>query len=103
MKIERITHQSIESRLFKGKTIIVTGPRQVGKTTLINSILEKQKNFLFLNGDDTFVRQKLSSINTSEIKQIIGNNHIVFIDEAQKINDIGNTAKIINDQFNMCN
>lgn len=62
-----------------GKAIIVIGPRQVGKTTLINHFLEG-KEFLFLDCDDPSVRAVLTDINTEELKRIIGNNKLVFID-----------------------
>lgn len=42
----------LQQKLRKGKVILLVGPRQVGKTTLINELL-KDKNYLFLNGDDT--------------------------------------------------
>lgn len=96
--IQRTIEKSLTERLFKGKTIIVTGPRQVGKTTLLKKVLEHQ-DFLFLDGDDPLVRAKLTSPNTKEIEAIIGNSKLVFIDEAQRIENIGLTAKIIHDQF----
>lgn len=99
MDIQRIFSKQLKNRLFKGKTLVITGPRQVGKTTLIRSVVENEKGFLFLDGDDSGTRQELSSNNTKEIERIIGNNKIVFIDEAQRINHIGITAKIIHDQF----
>jgi predicted AAA+ superfamily ATPase len=49
--IERLLQKNIENRFKKGKVIVVLGPRQVGKTTLINQIL-KDEDYLFLNGDD---------------------------------------------------
>lgn len=96
--IKRIIEKTIADKLFKRKTIILTGPRQVGKTTLIKEVL-KGKEFLFLDGDDSFVKQRLTNPNTKEIENIIGNAIIVFIDEAQRIENIGITAKIIHDQF----
>ncbi|HRQ50970.1 MAG TPA: AAA family ATPase, partial [Agriterribacter sp.] len=96
--IKRIIEKTIADKLFKSKTIVLTGPRQVGKTTLIKEVL-KGKDFLFLDGDDPFVKQRLTSPNTKEIESIIGNATIVFIDEAQRIEHIGITAKIIHDQF----
>lgn len=96
--IKRIIQEAISKRLSKGKTIIVTGARQVGKTTLINAVL-KGKTFLFLDGDDPLVRERLTNPNTKEVEAIIGNAGIVFIDEAQRIANIGLTAKIIHDQF----
>ncbi|MBG47749.1 MAG: ATPase [Pseudozobellia sp.] len=96
--IKRILGQKIIQKLNKGKAIIVIGPRQVGKTTLINSILEN-KEHLFLDGDDPTVRNLLGNANTEQLKSIIGNHTILFIDEAQRIENIGLTLKLITDQF----
>lgn len=96
--IQRILKNSLSERLFKGKTILLIGPRQVGKTTLIHQVLEG-KDFLFLNGDDPLVRSTLTNPTTKEIEAIIGKHEIIFIDEAQRIENIGLTAKIIHDQF----
>ncbi len=95
--IKRKLEALIKSKLFKGKVIVVLGPRQTGKTTLLNKILEEQKDFLFLNGDDLNVRQELENAGSEKLKQIIGNHSFVFIDEAQRIKNIGLTAKIIVD------
>src|SRR5690554_1049639 len=96
--IERIIKNKISDRLFKGKTSILIGARQVGKTTLIEEILDG-RDFLFLDGDDPLVRRSLTNPNTKEIETIIGNFELVFIDEAQRIENIGLTAKIIHDRF----
>jgi len=96
--INRVLQPKIIAKLGKGKAIILVGPRQVGKTTLIESILEKQQ-YLFLDGDDPTVRNLLANPNTEQLKSIIGKNNIVFIDEAQRIENIGITLKLIADQF----
>lgn len=77
---------------------MIIGPRQVGKTTLIKSEL-KDKDYLFLDGDDPTVRQILDSPNTKKLGNLIGDKKIVFVDEAQRITNIGLTLKIITDQF----
>lgn len=97
MYLRAIT-KNISKRLDKGKAIIVVGPRQVGKTTLLQNIL-KAKEHLFLNGDDPVTRTLLTKPNTEQIRTIIGNYKYVFIDEAQRIEDIGITMKIITDYF----
>ncbi|HEY0899948.1 MAG TPA: ATP-binding protein [Sphingobacteriaceae bacterium] len=96
--ILRTLQNSLSDKLFKGKTIIVTGPRQVGKTTLLKTVLNG-RDYLFLDGDDPLVRSQLTNPNTREIGAILGNAKLAFIDEAQRIENIGITAKIIHDQF----
>ena len=96
--IKRQLFSDLENKLFKGKTIVLIGPRQVGKTTLIENLL-LDNDHLFLNGDDPTVRRILSSIDTENLKSLLGDHRVVFIDEAQRIDNIGLTAKLIHDQF----
>ncbi len=97
--IVRTLKEQISSRFFSGKAIIVTGPRQAGKTTLIKNILSERKDVLLLDGDDPAIKRLLDRPNTEQLKQIIGTNKIVFVDESQRIEGIGLTAKIIVDQM----
>lgn len=98
--ITRIQALEIERSFFKGKAIIVSGARQVGKTTMLENILRNyHDSLLTLDGDDVTIQNLLNRPNTQQIKQIIGNSKIVFIDEAQRIPDIGLTSKIIIDKF----
>jgi predicted AAA+ superfamily ATPase len=94
----RILSDVISRKANKGKAIILTGPRQVGKTTLIRNLLEKT-DYLFLDADDPTVRSVLNNPNTEQLRSIIAAHSIVFIDEAQRIPGIGITLKIITDQF----
>lgn len=94
----RIIREQIIERMGSGKAIIVTGPRQVGKTTLIESIL-KSEDYLFLDGDDPKTRSLLTEPSTEQIKSMLGKHKYVFIDEAQRIKGIGITMKIITDRF----
>ena len=98
--IKRILENLIVKRLFRGKAIILYGPRQVGKTTLVTSLLEKRKEkTLFLNGDEPDVRELLEGVTSSRLKALFGKSRIVFIDEAQRIREIGLTLKLITDQI----
>jgi uncharacterized protein len=96
--ITRTLECTIKEKENDGKAIVVVGARQVGKTTLLKSILEG-KDYLFLDADDPTVRSLLSNPNTEQLRTIIGNYKTVFIDEAQRIPGIGLTLKIIIDQF----
>ncbi len=90
----------LKYQLFKGKVLLVMGPRQTGKTTMIRNLLaEVGKPYLFLDGDDPGVRQTLENINTIELKRLIGAHDIVYIDEVQRIPNSGLTLKIISDQI----
>jgi len=96
--ISRGLTSNLKNKLHKGKVIILIGPRQVGKTTLINSLLGNT-SYLFLDGDDNTVAETLSNANTETLKNIIGSYKYVFIDEVQRIPNIGLKLKIIVDQI----
>lgn len=98
--IQRQLQEVIESRIFSGKAIILIGARQVGKSTLFKMVMHRlNKPTLQLNCDDPEVRALLSQTNTQELKLLIGNNQVVLIDEAQRVNDIGMILKRIVDNF----
>jgi len=98
--IKRELEHIISKYLFNGKVIILFGPRQTGKTTLVNQLMKKiDKKILFLNGDDYDIRELFLEPNSTKIKPIIGNSQILIIDEAQQIQDIGMVLKIIHDNF----
>jgi len=95
---KRIMDDTIDLKMGKGKALILIGPRQVGKTTLIKNLL-RGNDHLFLDADDPVVRVLLNEPNTEQIKNIIGRYKVVFIDEAQRVAGIGLTSKIIIDQL----
>ncbi|MCF6239546.1 MAG: AAA family ATPase [Candidatus Marinimicrobia bacterium] len=72
----------------------------MGKTTLITDLLLKSRNdVLSLNGDDSDVRSLLSDSNIASLTRLIGDKRILFIDEAQRIPDIGLAIKICVDRI----
>jgi len=88
----------IEDKLFKDKVVIIYGPRQAGKTTLIQEI---QKNYLeqsvLLNCDEPDIRDALTNKSSTELFAYIGNKRLVLIDEAQRVKNIGLTLKLLVD------
>ena len=94
----RTIENTIKEKFNSGKAIILVGARQVGKTTLLRQIL-KDKDYLFLDADDPSTRSLLQGPTTEQIRTFIGDYKYVFLDEAQRISDIGLTLKIITDQF----
>lgn len=92
--------ETIAGRLFKGKVVIVLGARQVGKTTLIENILSDLDSLVIeLNGDEADVRELLADTTSTRLRAIVGRNKIVFIDEAQRISNIGITLKLFADKL----
>ncbi|MFZ4725445.1 MAG: ATP-binding protein [Paludibacter sp.] len=100
MSITRELEQVITNRLFKKKAIIIVGPRQVGKTTLLHQLSEKvDKKLLFLNCDEPDVRKNLELPTSSELKALVGKAELILIDEAQRVKDIGITLKLLIDNL----
>lgn len=97
--IERKIKNSIESQLGSNKAIIIMGARQVGKSTLLSQMFGSQKKVLWLNGDESDIRELFENITSTRLKAIIGQNNLVIIDEAQRISDIGLKLKLITDQI----
>jgi len=100
----RTLYKNILKQWDDGKVIIVIGPRQVGKTTLISSIIDekllnKNEKYAFFNGDDAEDRILLENAGETKLRSIIGSANTVFVDEAQRIKDIGIILKIIHDQI----
>lgn len=98
--IARKLQNVIESHMHQSKAIILIGARQVGKSTLFKQVVDKgTESVLWLNCDEPEVKEMLHDINTSELRQLIGNNKIVVIDEAQQVSNIGMSLKRITDNF----
>ena len=98
--ISRLLENILIDKFKKKKVIIILGARQTGKTTLIKKISRQSKEkVLFLNADLPLVRQQLENPSVNELKQIFGEAKLVFIDEAQRVKNVGITLKIIADEI----
>ena len=90
----------IQERCFQGKAIILLGARQVGKTTLLKKIIQEQHvEALYLNCDEPQTVAAFTNCNLKELQMIVGANKFVVIDEAQKVDNIGLTLKLIVDNM----
>lgn len=98
--IQRQLVKIVESRLFRKKAIIIVGPRQVGKTTLLKMLADKSdRRVLNWNCDEPDVRQKLTEPTSTQLGAETANADIIFIDEAQRVQNIGITLKLLTDNF----
>lgn len=96
--IARTLEARIRSQLFKRKAIVIIGPRQSGKTTLLRKLYQDfQPQSTFYNCDETEIRNLFSQQNTAILKSVLGKSKLVFLDEAQRVENIGLTIKIIVD------
>src|SRR3990167_4622197 len=101
MYIKRKLEKVIKANLFQGKVIVVYGARQVGKTTLVRKIAEETADtYGYLNCDELDVLGRLQNAGTSEaLRQVIGDQKLVIIDEAQRVKNIGLKLKLMIDSF----
>ena len=101
---KRNLEEKIKSHFFKGKIIVLYGPRQVGKTTLSKKIVlemaEKYKiPYKYIQADVSLEREAFSEVSPEKIKKYFGDAKIVLIDEAQYIKNIGLILKTFIDKY----
>jgi predicted AAA+ superfamily ATPase len=97
--INRVARHLITDKLNKGKVILLFGPRQTGKTTLLHQIFDDVPNVLWLNGDEPDVQQLFENASSDRLKSVFGDCKTVILDEAQRIVNIGLALKLIADQL----
>ncbi|MEZ4776784.1 MAG: ATP-binding protein [Bacteroidia bacterium] len=101
--IDRTIAAKITFRLINEprKIIILYGQRQVGKTTLAHQVLQQQtgKKVLYVNADLNPHVDVFSSRDISKLRLFVSGFDFLFIDEAQRIPDIGINLKILHDNF----
>jgi uncharacterized protein len=97
--IYRLAIDIIKNELSRHRKVIVMyGARQTGKTTLLKSLKESKKT-LWVNGDLQRNQDVLSRKDLTIIRELIDDNELLIIDEAQNIQDIGSVLKIIYDEI----
>jgi uncharacterized protein len=96
--VTRILVEKLRYWLNKRMVLVITGARQVGKTTLLKTMFSDQE-ILWLNGDDSSIRSRLDNMTIGGIKDLIGNYEIVVIDEVQRIQNPGLLLKMMVDNY----
>lgn len=98
--INRIVISQITEKIDDNKAILILGPRQCGKTTLVKEIVSKlSADHIWWNGDEADLRIQLSNPTSSQLRQMIGKSRLLVIDEAQRIENIGICIKLITDEL----
>src|SRR3972149_5561008 len=98
MKIFRYLQDKIKANLGKRKILIIYGPRQVGKTTLVKEFLSAP-NSVYYNCDQDETRILFEEANLEKLGALVRKYDTVVIDEAQKVTGVGLSLKIIVDNF----
>ena len=98
---KRIFKETIAKKFFKGKIIIIVGARQIGKTTLSLELTKEfsKKDVRLFNCDNPSDREQLANKDLEFLKQLIGKTKLIFVDEAQKVENIGETLKLLVDFY----
>ncbi len=100
MKIQRFIQPQVEKRMVSGKVVVLLGPRQVGKTTLLKEILSKETApYLFVSGEDRATQTWLGSQSIETLRQNTGSYQLLVVDEAQHVPQIGLNLKLIVDHL----
>ena len=100
MKIKRFLLDQLKDALTPGKVFVLYGPRQVGKTTLAQDLLDVVSlRTKFVNADELVYREALASQDRQRLGEVLGEAELLVIDEAQRVPEIGLNLKILVDSF----
>lgn len=92
--------ENLRNSLKPGKVVVLYGARRTGKTTLLNEFLKRETEpWLLVNGEDMIIQGYLSSQSIEKLKAFVGNNRLLVVDEAQKVQNIGLNLKLIVDHI----
>jgi predicted AAA+ superfamily ATPase len=97
--IPRFLEDIIFEKLKPGLVIGLFGARRTGKTFLMERLKSRlaDKKVLMMQGDNIDAAEIISSQRLSILKQFTSGYDYLFIDEAQKIPNIGNSLKLMVD------
>lgn len=93
-------YEPLDGRLHPNKVLVIYGPRQVGKTTLLQNYLAGTSlKYKLDSGDNINTQHLLGSLDFAQILAYAEGYQLLAIDEAQEIPNIGKALKIIVDQI----
>lgn len=96
MHIDR--YLKLQNELRSGKTLVLFGPRRVGKTTLLEEFVTSSNDKVVnYRGDEVSTQHAFEVADSAILQRAVGTANVLAIDEAQAIPNIGQSLKIIND------
>jgi len=100
MKIKRSLLAQLPNALEPGKVLVLYGPRQVGKTTLVRELLDNlNMPQRYISADELVYREALASQDRRTLGDLLADSQVLVIDEAQRVPDIGLNLKILVDNY----
>lgn len=101
MYLSRLSSKKLLEKLLNdSQIVIIYGPRQSGKTTLVQNMLKQTAlKSLAINADEAKYLEVLSSRDFNQLQKLVSGYELVFIDEAQRVPDIGINLKILHDNL----
>jgi len=97
---KRYLEKAGNSFLNPGKVSVLYGPRRVGKTELLKKLISAFEGSIYSGtGDNLELREILSSQELSKITTNFSKYELIFIDEAQRIPEIGVGLKLLIDNY----
>ncbi len=98
--VNRVIEQPLKSLIGRNKVLLILGTRRVGKTVLINQLLQDyQWPVLVFNGEDFETQELLAKRTVAHYRKIMGEIKLLVLDEAQVIPDIGKILKLMIDSI----
>ena len=97
MSIPRI-YENLDYYLKPNKALVIFGPRQAGKTTLLQNYLRNTKfKYRLESGENIKIQNILNSQDLGQLKEFVEGYDLFALDEAQKVKGVGLGLKIIVD------
>ena len=96
--IKRDLEYTLKQYLNKNKVIVLYGARQVGKTTLSQSLFSDKEEVLYLSCDQSRIQEQIIP-DSLALSRVVGDYKYVIFDEAQYLSDPGLILKIFIDNF----
>lgn len=98
-----IQKQFADSFSNRSTVTLLYGPRQAGKTTLLREIIGgyNKEKIEYFSGDDLFVQETFSRHELKYLSKVVSGKDIIIVDEAQRIENIGLSAKLLVDTLSV--
>ena len=93
-------YTDLEAYLEAGKVLVLYGPRQAGKTTLLRHFIDSSAyKVKWDTGDNIETQALFSTTNIKSLSNYIAGYQLLVIDEAQLLPHVGQNLKILVDHF----